>query len=418
MFKKITGQDLLWNARIKIREIVPIFILLFPICDITTGFMIFRMGISESFVGSPSQLIRLIFIATGFCVITHRQQKICLGILLWVIFIESFSLFYIPYIKLFVSGLNYSLKILYIVIAYFWINNYCNLDYNYFTKFKYCVLISACIYSFGIIIPTLLGISRATYHEGTFGQKGLIASGNAAGIYLGVIFCILTSQKIKISQTFIFLSILSALILLATKTALGFIIIGLLLGIITLKKSIKYPIMIGTISLLLIFSPIIMEQLSIVADVIIFRFEHSDNIWSFLMSSRDDYIIDAFKEFYKSPIWIFKLIFGGGAFISFRSKYFSGMEFDTLENEFCDVLFMYGIIGIFFYLGIMIHFLKRIFNKSNILGFIFLLFCLHSIVAGHVLFDGIPTLAGILIIEIAKHKASINSQIHTVDLLT
>ncbi|MDE5810034.1 MAG: hypothetical protein K2H59_07145, partial [Muribaculaceae bacterium] len=155
---------------------------------------------------------------------------------------------------------------------------------------------------------------------------------------------------------------------------------------------------------LIYFGDTIYDSISVIADVIIYRYENSENLFSFLMSSRDNYVSDAFNDFFKSGIWPIKLIIGGGAFMSFRPDYYSGMIFDTLENEFFDIFFMYGLVGLVIYLGIIFYELYRIYKVSTILSFLFLLFALHSIFAGHILFDGIPIMAGLLIIMMSKNS--------------
>lgn len=384
-----------------------IFILLilsFPICDILTGIFIFKIGLPESFIGSPSQLIRIIFINFGLLTIQPQKQKICIATLLWILLIESTTFFYVKSFSPFLSGLNYAIKLLYIIIFYFKAEEYCKSSYNKLLKFQSTIFDIAIIYALGIIIPSILGFGVASYSEGTFGQKGLLSSGNAIGIFLGVMNCLLILKRNKSIPDYISaLTLSTSLIYLATKTALSLFIIGLLILFFKQRKTLRLIILIPIIGLIIINANTIIEMIYTVADVIIFRFENKDSLFSFLMSSRDIYISNAISEFLNSPIWILKFIIGGGAFMSFRSSFTDGMIFDTLENELFDIFFMYGLIGLTIYVNVIIYFSAYIFKRSRVLGIIFLLFCLHSIFAGHILFDGIPVIAAVLIIQMAKY---------------
>ncbi|WP_304419420.1 O-antigen ligase family protein, partial [uncultured Duncaniella sp.] len=375
----------------------------FPICDIITGFLIFRVGLPESFIGSPSQLIRIIFILFGLSIIPYRKQRICVAVLLWILAIESLSLFYTPSFVPFISGLNYGIKLLYIVLFYFGAEQYCAISHRALFKFQSTIFNVALVYALGVIIPTILGFGEGSYGEGTFGQKGLLSSGNAIGIFLGIMNCLIILKKKSKTEYLKQLIISISLIFLATKTALLLFLLGLILILIKLKPAFRYLILIFILAIIVIYMDIIYDVVRTVADVILFRFDNRESLFSFLMSSRDAYVSDAITEFMNSPIWILKFFIGGGAFMSFRSQYTNGMVFDTLENEFFDIFFMYGIIGLVFYLGAIVYFFVKIEKKSSSLGFIFLLFCLHSILAGHILFDGIPIMSAVLIIQIAKY---------------
>ena len=109
------------------------------------------------------------------------------------------------------------------------------------------------------------------------------------------------------------------------------------------------------------------EAFLAVFDVVVFRYEISDSPLAFMLSSRDNYVIDAFTEFYNSSLWVLKLIIGGGVFMSYRAGYFEDMSFKQLEMDFFDVFFMYGLIGIFCYIGIIFWCIRKSYNKGWVL---------------------------------------------------
>ena len=182
--------------RINTSDLLLSFILLFPIADILTGFMIFRLGMPEAFLGSPSQIVRLVFLFVGLSQIPTRDFNKCCKLIIYFLIIESISFFYINNITPFISGINYSFKIIYIYIFYLWTDYCCRHSKSFYKKFVKIIIVSAVLYAFlGIIMPVALGISKASYSEGTFGQKGLLASGNALGIYMGIITALYTLKE-------------------------------------------------------------------------------------------------------------------------------------------------------------------------------------------------------------------------------
>ena len=372
-----------------------IYLLLSPFADLITGIMILKMGMGEGFIGSPSQLIRIVFLISFFFLLNKRELLISIGVLLWLIAIESTAFFYIPSFSPFISGLNNSIKILFILLLYFATKQSLAHGISY-SKLSNALLNSSMFYGLGILIPTFLGIGMTTYTEGTFGQRGLFASGNALGIYLGLtsFYALLRKNKTKYEkiQTII---IIAALSILGTKTALLCLGCAFIIFLSMQPKTIRLLFICLITGILILYYEKLIELFSTVFDVIIFLYDRKPTFFSFIMNSRDDYILGAFSDFFKSDIWFLKLCFGGGAFISFRPYYVDGMVFDQLETDIFDVFFMYGIIGAIAYLSCIGFFLtKAIKTKNMFLTLVTLFFSFHSILAGHIIFDGIPMIVG------------------------
>lgn len=373
-----------------------IYILASPIADFITGIMIHKMHMPEGFLGSPSQILRLTFLVLFFHVISKKQLKISILVLFWLIGIESTSLFFVPSIVCMLSGLNYAIKILFILVLYYACKTALSKKIQYI-DFANALLNSAMLYGLGVLIPTFLGIGMTTYTEGTFGQRGLFASGNALGIYLGIasIYSILANKK----STFTFFRsviIVASLSILGTKTALICLAVGFLILLYKQPRRIRLYLVFLISLLAFSYSDEIIGLFNTVFDVIVFLFNRKSTFFEFLMNSRDEYIINAINQFFESNIWGLKIIFGGGAFMSFRPKYIDGMVFDQLETDIFDITFMYGAIGLIIYLSIVLHYLKLAIKTHNgYLIIISIFFSLHSIIAGHILFDGIPMIIGI-----------------------
>ena len=379
--------------------ILYLYLLLSPLADLMTGVLIYKVGMAESFLGSPSQLIRILFIFSIIPLLKKTELKLAAGVFCYLCTIETISFIYTQKVSVFLSGFNYFMKILYIILFYKIINKIHEKSDETLFKTVKIYLNSACLYSLGILIPTLLGIGITSYEtEGTFGQKGLFASGNALNIYLGIALSIalLKKNKDKI-DTLKVIIILSAIVMLGTKTAFLFIIVAFLLYIRNKPNYIRNSIIIAIASILYLYNDFIIELLSGMYDVVLYRFNNRENFLTFIISGRNDYVSDAFKEFFKSPIWYIKFFIGGGAFLSFRSAYVEGMTFDTLEMDLFDIFFMYGALGAFIYLIILFMILKKSYNRSKIIFILFLMFVFHSVLAGHVVFDGLPIISGLIL---------------------
>lgn len=394
--------------RVKKDNLVLSYIILSPIIDLLTGILIFRFNFSEGSLGSPSQIFRIIFIFLFFSQLKEKQALFIFALSFWLTSIEIVNIMWGGSIFNIMSGLNYAIKVIFIFLLYFSSKNAIPTKFT-LTKLIDCFTTSAFLYALGIIIPYFLGISIANYGEGNFGQKGLFASGNALGIYMGTA-CIINLLKIKKNKFDNLKSILiiSAVILSGTKTSMVFLLFSLIVFIVKQEKNIRFLIIISILLVLLFYSDKIIELFKTIFDVIIFLYEQREDDLTFIVSGRNKYVIDAFNEIFKSNHFILKFIFGGGAFLSFRNNITPNMIFDTLETDPFDVLFMWGIIGLLFYLWLCYKLLYLSLPKKNFLSIICLFFVLHSIFAGHIIFEGIPMIIAAILFLISQENNSIN----------
>ena len=161
--------------------LLKLFLILSPICDLLTGICIFKLDMPEGFIGSPSQIYRLIFLFVLFFRINKRQVRICIILLLWMLFVESTCFFYINNPLPFISGLNYATKIVFLLLLYFFVKIVIESG-TPILKILHVFLFAAFLYALGIIIPAILGIGVSSYTEGTFGQKGWLRSSHEASV--------------------------------------------------------------------------------------------------------------------------------------------------------------------------------------------------------------------------------------------
>jgi hypothetical protein len=101
----------------------------------------------------------------------------------------------------------------------------------------------------------------------------------------------------------------------------------------------------------------------------------------------------------------YRNILGGGSFLSFRDPAEFVPAFDTLETDLFDVFFMYGIIGVAVYCGItLMGTYTALIRRMPMLMFFFLVVMAHSLVAGHVIFNGMSVLGVVLLLLIANFQ--------------
>jgi hypothetical protein len=152
------------------------------------------------------------------------------------------------------------------------------------------------------------------------------------------------------------------------------------------------------LSLLFLWERIV-DIFSVVFDVIIFRYNNSPSIIAFLASNRDNYVKGAFEIFGSSEFVAFRSLFGSGIYLSFRDYRNLQLPLDTLESDFFDLFFSYGIIGISLYLIIIALGMYVSIRKSQYLLFTtWTSLCAYSLIGGHMLFNSMSNIAFLVLI--------------------
>lgn len=338
-----------------------------------------------------------------FVYLKSTNKRLIISLLLYFTFVELTSIFYTNSVSPLIVGLISSTKIVFIFLLYFLVGQILKQGFPIKSLLE-IFLTSATLYSLGILIPAILDIGESTYASGTFGQKGFFASGNALGIYLGIAGSIATLRNNKtLKQSFQLFIIVLSLILLGTKTSLVFIFLISMIMIVQSGRVLPLLILSLGIVFISLHWQVISTIFSTIFDVVVYRFNNSDNLMTFILSGRDQYVIDAFNECMKSNIWLIKLIFGGGSYMSFRSSYHNGMVYDVLEMDFFDIFFMYGIIGVTIYSLLFGYFTLKAMSRSKYIFILMSFFFLHSALAGHVVFDGLSMTAGVVVIFMIRY---------------
>lgn len=362
-----------------------------PIIDAFTGFLVLNGFITEGSLFSPSQIGKIILLLICLIQVYKRNQKsfnLIILVCFYVFIIELISFIYYqtPFYGWSI-GIVQLYKVIYLFSIYFYLKELLKDKIISFSELLNRIVGSGFVYSLILVFTTILGFNSPTYSNGTFGSKGVFASGNGLSIFLGCISSIALYQYIirknkKNLFTFIFIWLSATLV--GTKASIVFLLLNSLILFVYGKTITKLVFILAFFFLWVI----LFDIFKIIFDVIIHRYQNSESLKSFLASGRDNYIKDAFLQYEINGLQSIRIFFGSGAFVSFRSNIDDMRVFDTLENDFFDIFFMYGVNGILLYFIII---LKNIFrrntNKQSLLKLIFICVCSYSLIAGHTLFN-------------------------------
>lgn len=386
-------------------------VFLLPFFDSLTG-AFFKLGImEEGALGSPSQLGRLVamFLLIIYIFNSNIDNKVKKNIFyfsFYFILVEVIVAFIHVGLKPFLSGIVFFSKILFCVLVYIYFKSWVKRDLFSYDLFFRVVIIYGAILSLFLLISFLSGFHISNYGS-KFATRGLFASGNGIGITIGVSSLLsLYYSHISGKNLYFFLALLMIVstAIIGTKTAFLFLILSLIyLSIVSIKK---FPISSIVISIIIFIfvAPILIEALSLVFENIISKFNNIENKTVLLASSRDVFIRDAFTKLNVDGLSSLKILFGGGAFYAYESfELSSEIQRKFLENDFFELFFCYGIIPALGYLFFLVSIIINGVTKRRY----FLSFCLfmifsHSILAGHVLFNGTSSIMLVFILLLVK----------------
>jgi len=398
--------------------LVPLFcflvLVLLPIIDNLTGALFKLKIMSQGAIGSPSQLARFVLFVFVIWLVNHEKYskplRTIMAITCYFLFIEIVIACFHMNLKAFLTGIIFSIKMLFSLSCYYYIAYWLNND-----KAKTIYLIKQLIkygtvVSILVLISYLSGFHIANYSMG-LATRGLFVSGNGLGVLLGTSTILLVHYNKKI--TFLLLlhifMLLLTTALLGTKASLVFILVALILLATKLAKQapVITAIFITLISIYLLL-PLI-ELLGGIFENIIFKFNNIDDKLHFIASSRDRFVKDAFAQIDVNAFNALRILFGGGAYYAY-SDFHSGITVlrKTLENDLFELFFSYGILIVFAYLAIYIFALKECLKKGNfIIAVALSLIFFHSITMGHVLFNGTSAICYALCLAVATKGAKV-----------
>lgn len=398
--KSLKLRKLLFGINLDELIILLIFTLS-PVFDAMTGFLVLHGIMSEGALATPSQVGKFLSVFLMLIKILKNGNKDTI----YTIFLFSSYIIIIEFIATLyyetpLYGLLYGFvqlyKVIYLMLCFFFLKELFIRRKISSEELIYLIIKSAIIYSMILIGSTLLGFNSSTYATGTFGTKGVFASGNGLSIYLSFSSFIAAFNYFKrgrtIKQLLAFMLIWISATIVGTKASIAFLLINTIVIFFYSKKKTRFFIL---LFFCLSFSFLI-NRFSVIFEVIIYRYKQADNLLAFLSSGRDAYRDGAFKIYNTSGIKAFRIFFGSGAFVSFRTNPADMKAFDTLERDFYDIFFMYGInMLIIYFIYIFKYSVSGILKKNLFFTIGFLCVAGYSLLAGHTLFN---TMSGLGIV--------------------
>jgi hypothetical protein len=370
-------------------------VLLLPIFDNASG-LLFKLNIiGDGSIGSPSQLGRLI---ATFCVMvlitklcSKDTKKIAFILFSYFILVEVFSALIHWQLMAFLYGMVTSLKVIYAAFCLLFFLELVKKNKITQVELEQWMVIYGTVISILVLLAYVSGFHIANYSTG-IATRGLFISGNGLGVVMGCCALVLIHRmrKFKLVHILHILILLSTTALVGTKGGLIFFVFGLLyLG---LKMSRQHPILTTAMLIVIAYYAIapLLDVLGSVFNNIIYKFNNIDDKWLLLASSRDKFILEAFEKVTWFGAYSLRFIFGAGAYFGYLDPAAgAGSIRKLLENDLFELFFCYGILASLGYCCLFFYgaFYALVYKKL----FYFILFSLvflHSITAGHVVFNG------------------------------
>lgn len=386
------------------------FFVVLLIFDMLNGFLVTNKYISTGGIFSPSQLGRVIgtAILVYYCYL-FKVSKLWIIPLFYLVLVELISsIWFSNSIFAFTYGIVTAYKIIYLYLLSLVFIKLFRESFDLITFIEYFKL-NLTIVGISLIIATMTGLGTDTYTGGGLGVKGFFSSGNALGFYLGSGLLILlairrTALNVKITTKHI-LFLCFCTIIVGTKTAIIFSLVTVL--ILLYESKYKYVLVLSLFFILYFYFNYLLKTLSELFTVLVFRFENAPSIISFIASGRLEYVTNAIDTFFSQDNSWLRILFGSGAFVSFRVPSESGV-FDTLETDIFDVLFMYGLVGCIVF-SVTMMWLVYWLRVNGIFFIVAVLLVLHSFIAGHVLFNGMSSTLIAILYLLSQNKNKIRT---------
>lgn len=258
-------------------------------------------------------------------------------------------------------------------------------------RFSYMILVVN-------IFVKYIGLGYPAYEHGDIGSKGFFFAGNEISALLIILSSILAFtiwEKGNKKQYYLFLALnLLAGLTISSKTAiLGIILI--FFAIPFQKRSFKINKLLLLVTSSIVFLPILflLSWKFIQNSALILRIQYfyeKLDLWTFILSSRNIYLKNAFENYLYEYNTVEKIIGVG------KTKYELLNDFKVVEMDVVDIFFTYGFLGLFIFIIIITFLLvqaRRFSMKSEYLygSFIFLMVIILLIIstlAGHVFGSG------------------------------
>lgn len=384
-----------------------------PFIDAITGYLVLSGATDVGGLGSPSQLFRLLLSVVMIVQIRRKSQLTAVvAFILYLICLECFNFSFHGDPFGLATGVTYSYKMAFGLLMYFVIERYLREGWLHFDRLVRYIILSGIIYSTIVLACNILGISFGSYGD-EMGSRGVFASANGLGIYIGVCSLVLIYyHRSHASKSYLAAYVLMAYVLLGlmTRAGIGLLLAGLFLWFVRIPMRYKIPVLGATVIIMLVFITPITDLVTTSTEMIVYRFKNADvSFQGLVIGGRQSLFDRASAQFtIAGPLW-YRLLIGGGYFLSFRNPFHVDYSISSiLEADLWDVFYMFGIIGIVVYLWLFLYGLtanRKTKNPGNyILRFAWVMIFFHSAFAGHVLQNGQSVMMIVCLLLLIKYQ--------------
>lgn len=373
-------------------------VLVLPVFDSMTGAFFKLKIMEEGGLATPSQLGRLLILGLLFFFV-FSSEKISNLIKMRILYLTIFFLIAESFVAIlhmglipYISGIVFFSKIIFCILVYVFFKSWVIEELVYYDLFFRLVIAYGAVVAFLLSSAFISGFHISNY-DSKFATRGLFVSGNGVGVTIGtcallaLYYSFITKQK-----TFYFLGafMIFSTVIIGTKTALLFALLSFILFFIISFKFFPWLSIILSILIAIYVVPVVMDALSLVFENIINKFNKIENKAVLLSSSRDVFIYNAFNKVDWDSGFSIRLLLGGGAYFAYEDLVFlSDVKRKALENDFFELFFSYGVVAACAYLTLGVAtIINGALKGRYFLTLCFLLVFLHSVLAGHVLFNG------------------------------
>lgn len=390
-----------------------------PFADLLTGFLLSSGLASEGGLSSPSQLARMLLLALLGLRLRPSEAGIVAAVLGLALVSETFGAFHHQSTYGVGIGLANGFKLAYIATLAFVLSGWISKGHLAIEELLSLALNSAFIYSTNVVLALFLGFGEKTYGAGTFGTKGFVPSNNGLSMTLGTLLVMAattpTTPWTRIRNGVLLLGCL----FIGAKASLVFVVVYVAILLARAKPQVKI-LSVGVVGLAaFLLRERIQRAFSLVFDVIIFRFQLNEgNFFRFIASGRDANISTALGNLGPDFASAARLVTGMGALVSFRDLRTlellhpapgGRLVYETLETDFFDLLFQYGVVAASVYLGVIAFVASRFAIAGKPIHLMcWMLVAGFSLVAGHVLFNGMSST--VVAVMIALSATSLPSE--------
>lgn len=385
-----------------------------PLVDAITGYLVLSGTIAQGGLGSPSQLFRLFL--SVLMLIQIRQPTHLIYVLLFIFYLVALELFNFLFhgdVSGLSVGITYSYKTAFGLLMYYVIDKYIKEKLLPLQKIIDWIILSGVIYSLIVLISNIGGFSFGSYGD-TLGSRGIFASANGLGIYVGIcsLLVIYRYHNQPNKKCILYYVLMSYVMLgLMTRAAVGLFFIGLFLWFLRFPLKYKLPVLIvAGIMVWILWSPI-SKVIIASTEMISYRYFTSDASLHSLFIGGRQYLFDrASAQFVTDGALWYRIVIGGGYFLSFRNPFNLDYSISSiLEADLWDVFYMFGIVGLLAYAGLFFYGLSFSGGKNGganyILKIAWIMLFLHSALAGHVLQNGMSVMILVCVLIILKYRS-------------